>query len=334
VFEYTYIQIKHKADLALTFLETYRVETAVWVYALIAFLGVWLSFSAKHLKQIITNFALYIHIKQHKESFNNAPSERTPLVAHRDSSAQVSELAKRKKSAKRLAEILKNGGGVRDFVVLCFDKDLSGSYRFRLIIFTVGLAVATVGLIFGCIFLTRMKANGPALLDSKRCGLWVFDRNSGGAEAATRAGIRDLQKESRAGEYAQNCYGVPDMFDAMKCNFLYQSRLLFSHPPHYPPSCPFQNEICGQHQTVTFTTDTLDASSLGINSQKPPKFRRRTSCTPLSMEYPFIRNETHNGTTTYYYYYGEKPLHDPPLKYTYTTIGDPFDELAPAYNVL
>jgi hypothetical protein len=113
---------------------------------------------------------------------------------------------------------------------------------------------------------------------------------------------------------------------------LYRPRLPFS-TPLYTHDCPFQNEICGQNQTVTFTTDAIDAGELGINSKHPPKFRRSTSCVPLSMEYPFIQNETTNGVTTYYYYYGQKPLDNPRSNYTFTTTGDPFDRLVPAYEV-
>jgi hypothetical protein len=182
------------------------------------------------------------------------------------------------------------------------------------------------------VYIARIKSsNGPALLGSKECGLWTFDRKLGG-EAATRAGIRDLKKETRAAEYAQNCYGIPDMFDAIQCNFLYRSRLP-SRPVSYSTECPFQGEICGKNQIVTFTTETLDASELGINSYPSPKFRRTTSCTPLSMEYPFIQNQTNNGTTTYYYYYGTKPGHDPQVNYTFKTSGNPFGRLVPAYDV-
>ena len=330
-----------EADLGL-FKETWLVTTATWGYILPAFVGVWLSFSAKYLKQIVTNFALHYHIWRQKETPPSPPreptQEETPLLERQESLEEIAEKAEAKKRAKVLAKVLKDGGGFRDFLEkLFFNKDVSreyqSEYRARLFLFIVILSTFMVGFIISGVYVARIKANGPAILKSKKCGLWVFDRKRGGDEAATRAGIHDLDKETRAGEYAKNCYGIPDMFDAIQCNFLYRSKLSFS-PPLYTTDCPFQNEICGQNQTVTFTTDTVDANDLGINSQHSPKFRRRTSCTPLSMEYPFIQNQTINGTTTYYYYYGEKPLHNPPLNYTYTTSGDPFDRPAPAYDVL
>lgn len=246
------------------------------------------------------------------------------------------EEAEAKKNANTLAKIYSDGGGFRDFVQQWFsnwwNKDLSPHYLLRLGIFVGVLAAATIAFIIAGVYLVRVKANGPAILSSQMCGLWVFNRTSRGDEAATRAGLHDLEKERRAGEYAQNCYRAPERFDAVQCNFLYKSRLQSSGPIY--DDCPFQNDICALNQTVTFETNYIDASELGINSRHSPKFRHRTSCTPLSMEYPYIKNETVNGTTTYYYFYGEKRLHKPPVNYTYVTTGDPFDRLAPAYDVL
>jgi hypothetical protein len=298
--------------------------------------GVWLSFSAKYIKEILANLALYIHIRYHRRPHRRpsrgAPSESTHLLP--ESTAQTSRREETRESAKVLARVYKDGGGARDFFhELCFNKDLTQNYRILLCLFVIFLSITMVGFIITGIYVARIKANGPAILESEKCGLWVFDRKHGGDEAATRAGINDLDKETRAGAYAKNCYGEPDPFEAIQCNYLYQSRLSFS-PPQYTTDCPFQNEICGQNQTVTFTTDTIDASELGINTPNSPTFRRRTSCVPLSMKYPYIQNQTQNGTTTYYYYYGEKPLHEPPLNYTYTTTGDPFNRLAPAYDIL
>lgn len=317
-------------------LEIWFVASAKWGYALPAIVSVWLSFSAKYIKQILAHFALYIHIRYNKLPLSRscAPTESTLLLVLQESPAEILQREEAQKHAKVLAKIFKAGGGVRDlFHELFFNKDLSRKYRLALFIFILVVSVVTIVLIAGGVYVARIRANGPAILDSQRCGLWTFDRERGGDEAATRAGIHDLEKEIRAGEYAQNCYGAPDMFDAIQCNFLYRSRLLLK-PANYTTDCPFENEICSQNQTVTFATDTIDASELGINSHLSPKFRHRTSCTPLSMEFPFIQNHTHNGTTTYYYYYGDKPLHDPPVNYTYTTAGDPFDRLAPAYDVL
>ncbi|RFU26795.1 hypothetical protein B7463_g9542, partial [Scytalidium lignicola] len=313
---------------------TWLVTTTSVGYVLVAFVGIWLSFSAKYIKQILANFALYFHVGPHKPSRTDgaAPTVLTPLLVEQRSPVQVSESRQDDKSAKALAKLYKDGGGVRDFGQdLIWNADLSGKHQRWLGLFVFVLSLSTFGFIVGGVYVARVKVNGPAILDSRKCGLWAYNSSLGGPEAASRAGLHDLQKETRAGEYAQNCYGTPDMFDAMQCNFLYRKRLSFSSPV-YTTDCPFKSEICGQNQTVTFTAE-VDASDLGINSRHSPKFRRRTSCTPLSMDYPFIQNKTHNGTTTYYYYYGAKPKHKAPLEYTFSTTGDPFESFVPAYEL-
>jgi hypothetical protein len=307
------------------FIEIWLTLDATRAYVLLAAVGIWLSFSAKYIKSILANVALHAHILFHTRRSITDPSELTPLLSARKAEA--------KKRANALAKVYKDGGGFRDFVyVLRYSEELSQSYRILLGVFVFVLSCAMIGFYVLGVSAARIQSNGPALLDSQKCGLWVFNRTSGGDEAATRAGIHDLEKETRAAEYAQNCYETPSKFDAIQCNFLYRSKLPFT-PPQYSTDCPFQNEICSQNQTVTFISDDIDANELGINSGSSPQFRRRTSCTPLSMEYPFIQNRTENGTTTYYYYYGGKPLHHPPLNYTYTTTGDPFDRFAPGYDV-
>jgi hypothetical protein len=256
------------------------------------------------------------------------------MLEQQASPPETASGAEVRKRVNELSKVYKDGTGFREFVEeLWYNNDLTSKHRSFLGLFIFVLSIAMIGFIVIGVYVARIEADGPAILASEKCGLWVFDRQRGGDEAATRAGINDLAKETRAGSYAQNCYGTPDPFDAIQCNFLYRNKLSFS-TAQYTTDCPFQTEICGQNQTVTFITDTVDASELGINSQHSPKFRRRTSCTPLSMDYPFIQNKTINGTTTYYYYYGEKPLHNPPVNYTYITTGDPFDRLAPAYDLL
>ncbi|KAE9369935.1 hypothetical protein N431DRAFT_414288 [Stipitochalara longipes BDJ] len=304
--------------------EKWLVLTATWGYVLLAALGVWLTFSTKFIMQILANFALWVQTRYDQNLVpQTTPSELTLLLP--ESRAEARE------QAKALARIFKNEDSIRDLAQeLCLNEELSRRYRIYLCLFIALSSTLMIGFIILSVFAATIE-NGPAKLDSEKCGLWLFDKNLAGEEAATRAGLYDLEKETRAGTYAQNCYGVPDMFDAIRCSFLYQSSLPFG-PVRYT-DCPFQSEICGQHQTITFATDFIDANALGINSESAPKFRRNTTCTPLSMEHPFIRNQTINGTTTFFYYYGGKPEHDFEVDYTYTTTGDPFDHHVPAYEV-
>jgi hypothetical protein len=290
--------------------ERWLTVTATWGYVILAFVGVWLSFSAKYLKKILANIALGRHLWWNRDDLARRAAVETDSLLGRPESP-----------AKALAKIYKNGGGFRDFFEeLCFNKELSGGYRASLFIFLLFLSVPVVSFIILSIFVARVKTTGPAILASEKCGLWRPARNIGDEEA-TRARMRDVMQETRAAAYAQNCYGELDIFDDAQCDFLYRREISIG-PAQYHYNCPFENEICGQNQTVTFTTGLVDASELGT-----------TTCTPLSMDYPFIQNETRDGITTYKYYYGAKPGLDPTTNYTFETSGNPFDRV-PSYDVL
>jgi hypothetical protein len=310
---------------------TSLLRDADTVDRLVAFSAIWLALSMKYIKKILANAALWIHLWWHKprpRDINDAPAtERDALL-----SGQRTTLCSRE--AQTLAQIYKDNPDVRDYFWLFWtNQDLTWGYRLCLLSFTVVLLLTALGLIVGGVFSAAMKSDGPARLASGSCGLWMFDERSGGPEAATRAGVLDLAKETRSAQYAENCYKMSSTFSASNCNFFYRQQLPFSQAK-YTTDCPFQDQICRANQTVTFVTDLLDANDIGINTPTGPKFRRNTKCTPLSMEYPFIQNFTENGTTTYYYYYGEKKDGKEAVEHTYKTVGDPWDRLAPVYDVL
>lgn len=302
---------------------------STWGYIMVAFAGVWLSLSVKYLKKILANFALLFHLWWHKPRPNLDNDE-----VQTEASSLLGTANPSRKKAQPLAKVYKETEGVRDYIwELLTNRKLSLPYRFCLLAFTVLVSLVALGMIVGGVYSAKVKTNGPARMLADQCGLWMFNQDRGGEEAAVRAGVRDQEKETRAAEYAQNCYGSADTFDATRCDFFYRRNLSFGQP-EYTTDCPFQNKICRMNQTVTFTTNTVDGSEIGINSPAAPKFRRSTKCTPLSMESPFITNETENGITTYKYYYGKRPGHSPPSNYTYSTVGDPYERLAPVYDVL
>jgi hypothetical protein len=140
----------------------------------------------------------------------------------------------------------------------------------------------------------------------------------------------DLDKEIRAAQFAEHCYGQYRPTSS-RCKGLYHPTLPVS-TAIYTNDCPFASRICRFNQTVTFRTPTIDARALGINSPSTPKFRRSTVCTPLSMEYPYIQNKTENGVITFTYHYGKK-YGKKPVDYTYKTVGSPWDRLAPMYDL-
>lgn len=172
--------------------------------------------------------------------------------------------------------------------------------------------------------------DGAARLASDKCGLWLFEGDKR-SEAATRARMLDLEKEERAAQFAEDCYGNSGLASS-RCKVLYRPTLPVSKAI-YTNDCPFAPNICYMNQTVTFETELTDAKALGINSPKTPKFRRTTSCTPLSMGDDYIRNTTVNNITTYTYHYGNKTEGGRFIDYTYSTEGDPWTRLAPVYDL-
>ncbi|KAH6639474.1 hypothetical protein C7974DRAFT_132213 [Boeremia exigua] len=309
-----------------------------WSYVIMAAVAVWLSWSVKYVKKILGNIALWLHLQPLERSTSSqdditAP-EAVPLMISRPLPLSATE------AAQSLAKIYKETGGIRDLFWMAFaNNNLDGEDKAKLKIFSAFVAAFGLGMIIAGYFAANVRAIGPVILDSPKCGLWVFNGASR-SDFATRAGLIDLAKEERAAEYAEACYHRYPRFDSRRCNFFYSRKLVFGKQekeldglPDFSKPCPFKNDICRNNRTVTFTTTLTDASELGINSPTTHSFRRSTTCSPLKMDYPFIQNSTENGTTTYKYYYGEKPGADPPVNYTYSTTGDPWQRLAPVYDV-
>jgi hypothetical protein len=299
-----------------------------WGIIIVAIAGIWLTWCTKYIRKILGNCALWIHLQQHQQphgSASHAPaSEVTPLLS------QVPETSVAK-DAQILARMFKEKSGVRDlFVDSLTSNKLANGDKLRLLVFTVCVALCVLGIMVGGYSLASISLDGPAKLASAKCGLWLFESEKRSGEA-TRARMLDLAKEERAAQFAEDCYGQSGPIGP-NCKIFYQPTLP-SLDASYTNNCPFQNDICLWNSTVTFGTPVIDAKDLGINSPSTPKFRRSTSCTPLSMEYPYIQNKTENGTTTFTYHYGTRHGEGAPLNYTYKTVGDPWDRNAPVYDV-
>lgn len=152
----------------------------------------------------------------------------------------------------------------------------------------------------------------------------------------TRADLYNREMEARAADYAHSCYGNPEIGNPTNCEFFYFQNITYP-PPAYSYQCPFASkEVCVRFtQSVTFDTGLVDASLLGVNSPVTHKFRRKTTCSPLSIASPFFTNITSNGSTTCFYRYGGT------LKYssqsfgniTYSTTGHPFSWQVVGYKV-
>ena len=217
--------------------------------------------------------------------------------------------------------------------------DFSGSHATIMVIIGTALLAAFVAQTVANVFSADIATGRAALSSSTKCGIWAFDTDAGD-EAASRADLRDYQKEARAGEYARSCYDSSNVTNSMRCDFFYYPSIAFTSKSL--DKCPFESyDVClgGLYSAVTFDTGLVDASQIGINFETTHKFRRKTTCSPLNMNYSYVRNKTSHDSSevTYYYYYGSTydDTTEPPTSkdYTYKTSGNPFDWLAPVYSI-
>lgn len=199
----------------------------------------------------------------------------------------------------------------------------------RFVSYLVVVAYALAG-----VFSAEVENDRVALWASEHCGTWKFDSSKAGEGAATRADVYDRLKESRAGEYARNCYETSSMLESMYCNVFYMPTINFT--TSYSFQCPFQEidrRTCSVGSpSVTFDTGLVNADQIGINVRHPHKFRRWTTCSSLSVEYPYVRSEVENGTNVFNYYYGRIINGNRSTEYTHTSRGNPFEWPAPVYE--
>ncbi|KAI4662651.1 uncharacterized protein J4E79_003960 [Alternaria viburni] len=157
-------------------------------------------------------------------------------------------------------------------------------------------------------------------------------------------------RERRAAAYAQECYNHDSDTNvkATNCDFFYNSTIGYGVQED---KCPFdRTDICVDGyqpgSAITFDTNWVNSGVLGINEELMHKFRRKTTCAPLSAERPFVQHFTNSGTgeSGYKYFYGSlydtrncsDEVHAPPTvlsEYTMRITGHPFDWQAPVYKV-
>jgi len=204
--------------------------------------------------------------------------------------------------------------------------------RHKLSLALIGIVVFASFCARACIgfFSVLIATNKAALWASEQCGPYVFDSIGAGDDMAARADVYDREKESRAGAYAENCYrNASDTTRPLHCNFFYSQSVPFETT--YTYRCPFpKQDICARGaQAVTFDTGLVDANSVGINDKYGYQFRRSTTCVPLNTDAPYVRNETADGIPAFSYLYGTRIGR----KDTFYSTGDPFNWLAPTYDV-
>lgn len=175
-----------------------------------------------------------------------------------------------------------------------------------------------------------------ALASSKHCGSWALRRGVDERALADDALVQ-AAKERRAGEYEHACYGNQKATSSDECSF-FAAQTIPSTVTHV--DCPFRNQsLCaggGLQLATRFTTGRLDASLLGLNVARPPKFNRTTICVPLNLDQGFVTEiepDKHHRDYRYEYHLGPRHAGSSTSNYTFRTAGDPFNYRVSAYSV-
>lgn len=350
--------------------ETQILASDFWAQWMKALVAVGLTLSGPYVFEILKSFVLWpqawwnlvsqhpetqplLGVNQHSENAQGADSVQNGEALRGEGAQRDVESRhdiRRVEDAQNLheegpLEILGRSRSGRETVwnflkdALQKGADFSGSHATIMVIIGTALLAALVAQTVANVFSADIATDRAALSSSTNCGIWEFDMNAGD-EAASRADLRDYQKEARAGEYARSCYDSPNVTDSMPCDFFYHPSIAFESKSL--DKCPFGSyDLClgGLYSAVTFDTGLVDASQIGINFETTHKFRRKTTCSPLNMDNSYVRNKTsHNSNDVIYYYYYGSTYNDntePPTNknYTYKTSGNPFDWLAPVYSI-
>ncbi|KAM7196669.1 hypothetical protein V8F33_006009 [Rhypophila sp. PSN 637] len=237
-------------------------------------------------------------------------------------------------------ELLRAPGGGRALLKGTSKRLYKHGFCANVLLLFVGLLIlcSWVGRVVAGVYTAKIIADRQAVWESDRCGIWEFDSEGAGDEAATRADVYERDKEARAGEYARNCYERSNIAGQEQpyslCDFFSHRNITYTKTSNF--TCPFADDsVCVTGaQAVTFDTGLVDASRIGINAEITYKFRRSTTCAPLNDDYPFVRNATSHNTTTFFYQYGSLLDWDDEIaNYTFSTTNDPFDTRVPAYDV-
>jgi hypothetical protein len=182
-----------------------------------------------------------------------------------------------------------------------------------------------------------MPADSLGLSASKHCGSWSLDFKNAGNELRDNDDLLQAQKEMRAGQYGRDCYGHRSVTSPAQCAFFDNQTI--SYEVLKGQDCPFADrDICagGGYTAVRFSTGLVEASVLGINSPKAPKFNRTTVCVPLKLKDEFVKEippDTQHRDYRYEYYFGPVSGSEHSSNYTFRTFGDPFTWDIPAYSV-
>ena len=194
-----------------------------------------------------------------------------------------------------------------------------------------------VALVVAGISSAKIATDRAALSSSSACGIWRFDYEKAGEEAAYRDDLHSYFQEARAGQYARSCYNTSISSSlSTSCDSFYQKEINYTKTTGR--ECPFKStEMCVDNafSAVEFGTGLRDASEIGINADITHKFRRSTIFSPLNTSEEYVKPIPSTGGNAssdvngFEYHYGATEE----AKYTFRSLGDSFDWQIPAYSV-
>ena len=237
----------------------------------------------------------------------------------------------------RLLKILAEASSSRDFCQKSAKTILTGGNgweKFFAFFVTMVLLAVFLGWISVGITSAVIASDGVGLLSSSHCGVFQYD-DRGREDAGYIDDLHNRGKEERSAQYAQQCYGSLDAANAFTCKVFNRREIKFKTKSGQP--CPFVDDsICySLNPAVTFDTGIVNAEALGINAPNLPKWRRKTTCSPLNMSTDYITSDGADPSNrTYYYKYGDVEINGRGYqKYTTSTSGRPYDWIVPVYHV-
>lgn len=200
---------------------------------------------------------------------------------------------------------------------ICTKKTVAWILSFTVLIVGIGLNVSGV-------FLTAWSPAKSALSSSSICGVWMLsdtDANKTLDEYESEQG----QKESRAGEYARDCYGSQSSTSLNRCS-IFATPEIPTLKVTKEVECPFERkDYCAgdEYPAVKFDTGFVDAKLLGINVRSAPKFQRKTICVPLDVGSGFVEDVGEGDEKDHWGY--SLGGTDDNETYTFKQYGDPFN---------
>ena len=205
----------------------------------------------------------------------------------------------------------------------------------RVIMWTI-LVIGFIGYSVGSSLSATMPAGSSGLSASEHCGPYGL-RKDAGAEAQDKDDLLQAKKEGEARQYGRDCYGHSSLAIPDQCNFFVGQAIPYD--VHLEQECPFKDiNLCpgGGYTAARFTTGLVDASLLGINAEKAPKFNRTLICVPLDMNQGFIKEippDSQHHDYRYEYHLGPVSGSEHHSDYTFRTLGDPFKWDMPGYSM-